>query len=81
MLYNKLAKKVRIRIAPNHIEGLEIGYLLYELSSFSLAMCSVFVRILHERGVFWGYNLNGPYNVRYNRYISLLEKHNLSIIP
>lgn len=37
-------------------------------------MCSVFVRRLHERGVFWGYNLNGPYNVRYNRYISLLEK-------
>lgn len=35
MLYNKLAKKVRIRIAPNHIQGLEIGYLLYELSSFS----------------------------------------------
>lgn len=44
-------------------------------------MCSVFVRRLHERGVSWGYNLNGPYNVRSNRYISLLEKHNLSIIP
>lgn len=80
MLYNKLVKKVRIRIVFNYIYGFEIGYFLYEFSSFFFVMCLVFVRILYERGVFWGYNLNGLYNVCYNCYISLFEKYNFFII-
>lgn len=48
-------------IAPNHIEVLEIGYLLYELSSFFLTSvsCNVFSvrQKIHERGVFLGLEL------------------------